>query len=392
MQYLTPHNARNSKTTPHTAGKDTAKRVRAARAARRLPAFLSPRPSSASGAGAGASTAATAALDQHAAPLMADGLPLDRDSGGANADGGGSGGANLLQFKETPAERRLRTAVFLRETIPWWFGPLGYCSLAVLSTAFIPMVYPPVKWFYVLVAYAITPLFALPNSYGCGLTDWDMSSMYAKLALFVFAAWAGAAGNGVIVGLGICGVVLAATTSAATLMGDFRTGYICLAAPRAMFGAQLVGQLAGALVTPLAFMLFYRTGQVNVPGGPYPAPFADIYRGMAVIGTKGFGALPKHCTLLMGAFFLAGMLVCLVRDVLPRRAARFVPSPMAMSVPFYIGAASVRRRYRGAVWDRTRANGGGREGACRQGFMLGLLLAGGPPLIHHPTRPNLCTK
>ena len=147
-------------------------------------------------------------------------------------------------------------------------------------------VYPPVKWFYVLVAYLVTPLFALPNSYGCGLTDWDMSSMYAKLALFIFAAWAGTEvrgahcvfvcgwgcvcvcvcwplplldtcrcqaggththtphthahtrtrnpqGNGVIVGLGICGVVLSATSSAATLMGDFRTGYICLAAPRA---------------------------------------------------------------------------------------------------------------------------------------------------------------
>jgi len=86
-------------------------------------------------------------------------------------------------------------------------------------------------------------------------------------------------GNGVIVGLGICGVVLSATSSAATLMGDFRTGYICLAAPRAMFTAQLVGQLVGAILTPMAFMLFYKTGQVNVPGGPYPAPFADIYRG-----------------------------------------------------------------------------------------------------------------
>jgi uncharacterized oligopeptide transporter (OPT) family protein len=71
-------------------------------------------------------------------------------------------------------------------------------------------------------------------------------------------------GNGVIVGLGICGVVINATSSAATLMGDFRTGYICLAAPRAMFGAQLVGQLLGALITPMAFMLFYRTGQVRL--------------------------------------------------------------------------------------------------------------------------------
>jgi hypothetical protein len=38
----------------------------------------------------------------------------------------------------------------------------------------------------------------------------------------------------------------------------------------------------------------------------YAAPFADIYRGMAEIGTKGFGALPKYCTLLMGVFFIAG--------------------------------------------------------------------------------------
>jgi hypothetical protein len=44
----------------------------------------------------------------------------------------------------------------------------------------------------VAVAYLVTPLFALPNSYGAGLTDWDCASMYGKLALFVFAAWAGA--------------------------------------------------------------------------------------------------------------------------------------------------------------------------------------------------------
>jgi hypothetical protein len=145
--------------------------------------------------------------------------------------------------RPTPApiaapQRRLRSAVFLRESIPWWLGPAGYAGLAVLSTAFIPMVgpgvewaarqaqgwgrhgaahglqqrarpstvespslapknplsqppqigplclcaclpvppkvYTPVKWYYVLVAYLVTPLFALPNSYGCGLTDWDM--------------------------------------------------------------------------------------------------------------------------------------------------------------------------------------------------------------------------
>jgi hypothetical protein len=36
------------------------------------------------------------------------------------------------------------------------------------------------------------------------------------------------------------------------------------------------------------------------------------------------------------------MLICLIRDLLPRKWAKWVPSPMALSIPFYIGAASVR--------------------------------------------------
>jgi hypothetical protein len=61
-------------------------------------------------------------------------------------------------------QRRLRTRVFLGETIPWWLAPAGYGGLAIVSTIFIPMLYTPVKWYYVLVAYIISPLFALPVS------------------------------------------------------------------------------------------------------------------------------------------------------------------------------------------------------------------------------------
>lgn len=61
-------------------------------------------------------------------------------------------------------QRRLRTRVFLGDTIPWWLAPAGYGGLAVVSTIFIPMIYTPVKWYFVLVAYIIAPLFALPVS------------------------------------------------------------------------------------------------------------------------------------------------------------------------------------------------------------------------------------
>ncbi len=74
------------------------------------------------------------------------------------------------------------------------------------------------QWYFVAVAFCFVPFMAVANSYGAGLTDQDNSSMYGKLCIFIFAAWAGTSGQGAIAGLGICGVVLSATSQAASLM------------------------------------------------------------------------------------------------------------------------------------------------------------------------------
>ena len=41
-----------------------------------------------------------------------------------------------------------------------------------------------------------------------------MASLYGKLCIFAFAAWAGADGGGVTAGLAICGVMLSVTSAA----------------------------------------------------------------------------------------------------------------------------------------------------------------------------------
>ena len=68
------------------------------------------------------------------------------------------------------------------------------------------------------VGFGFVPFMGVANSYGAGLTDQDNSSMYGKLCIFIFAAWAGTANEGVIAGLGMCGVILSATSQAASLM------------------------------------------------------------------------------------------------------------------------------------------------------------------------------
>ncbi len=84
-----------------------------------------------------------------------------------------------------------------------------------------------------------------------------------KLAIFIFAAWAGLQAGGVVVGLIACGVVLAACSAGTHLMQDFRTGFYTMAAPRAMFASQVAGAATGALLAPLTFLLFWNTGQVR---------------------------------------------------------------------------------------------------------------------------------
>jgi len=230
-----------------------------------------------------------------------------------------------------------RDAVFMRDAIPGWIGWAGYAAFGVLGVAVIPLLYPACRWYMVATAYAVAPAFCFANAYAAGLTDWDMASMYGKLCIFAFAAWGGVAGGGVIAGLAICGVVLSTTSAASGLMFDFKTGWITQSSPRAMFAAQTLGSAIGCLVGPLTFSLFYRAFPVGVEHSEYPAPYATIYRGMAILGTQGFGALPSHCLELFAALFAASFLLGLARDALPSRYAQFVPIPTAMGLPFYLG-------------------------------------------------------
>ncbi|KAG8065539.1 hypothetical protein GUJ93_ZPchr0004g40532 [Zizania palustris] len=195
-----------------------------------------------------------------------------------------------------------------------------------------------VKWYYVIIAYLLAPALGFCNAYGTGLTDMNMGYNYGKIALFIFAAWAGK-DNGVVAGLVGCGLVKQLVLISADLMHDFKTAHLTLTSPRSMLVGQVVGTLMGCIVAPLTFFLFYKAFDVGDPNGYWKAPYALIYRNMAILGVEGFSALPRHCLQLCAGFFAFAVLANLARDFLPRRYGRFVPLPMAMAVPFLVGAS-----------------------------------------------------
>lgn len=230
-----------------------------------------------------------------------------------------------------------RTQLFLKDQIPTWFAIGGYVAVAAISTATLPHIFHQLKWYYIIVIYLIAPTLAFCNAYGCGLTDWSLASTYGKLAIFTIGAWAGASHGGVLAGLAACGVMMNIVSTASDLMQDFKTGYLTLASPRAMFVSQIIGTTMGCVVSPCVFWIFYKAfPDLGKSTSEYPAPYAIIYRNMAILGVQGFGSLPKNCLLLCYIFFGSAVTINLIKDFLGKRG-RFVPLPMAMAIPFYIG-------------------------------------------------------
>ena len=77
---------------------------------------------------------------------------------------------------------------------------------------------------------------------------------------------------------------------------------------------------------------------IGSPDGPYKALYAIIFREMDILGVEGFSELPKHCLVICYGFFVSAQVINLLRDVTPAKVSLFILIPMAMAVPFYIGA------------------------------------------------------
>lgn len=246
--------------------------------------------------------------------------------------------SSVVTSQSLSYDDRCRTELFLRDDIPPWFAVLAYVIIAIISAATLPHIFHQLKWYYIVVIYIVAPPLAFCNSYGSGLTDWSLASTYGKLAIFTIGAWAGASKGGVVAALVACGVMMNIVSTASDLMQDFRTGYITMASPKSMFVSQVIGTTIGCLLSPCVFWLFYKAfSDLGIYGSEYPAPYALVYRNMAIVGVHGFSALPKNCLTLCLVFFIAAIAINLMRDLVEERWSRYIPLPMAMAIPFYLG-------------------------------------------------------
>ncbi|KAF5175599.1 Oligopeptide transporter [Thalictrum thalictroides] len=256
----------------------------------------------------------------------------------SNQDNSSVSSSDLDEMSYDDARRK---EYFLKDQISPIGAAFGYLAFAVISIAVVPIIFHQIRWYHVVFIYIIAPIMAFCNSYGCGLTDWSLASNYGKIAILVFGAMIGSNG-GVVAGLAACGVMMSIVSTASDLMQDFKTGYLTLASPRSMFASQVFGTLIGCFVSPTVFwFLFYKVyPDLGQPTSKYPAPYGLLYRSISFIGIEGTKALPKNCVNLSIGFFIGAILVNGLIELLKVyewKVHKYIPKPMAMAIPFYLG-------------------------------------------------------
>ena len=115
---------------------------------------------------------------------------------------------------------------------------------------------------------------------------------------------------------------------------DFRTGYLTLSSARTMFIAQLIGAALGCIIAPATFWLYWSAFPIGDPNGQYPAPFATVFRSMAVLAVEGSSVLPKHCLQICAGLFAGAVIMNGIRDfAVPKKWKVLIPIPMALAIP-----------------------------------------------------------
>ncbi|KAH0729553.1 hypothetical protein KY290_000678 [Solanum tuberosum] len=150
----------------------------------------------------------------------------------------------------------------------------------------------------------------------------DFSSSTYVRVVFTFNYCVGLENGGVIAELASCGLMMSILDRTSGLMG-VKAGYLTLTSPRSIFFSQLIGTAMGSVITPLVFWIFNSAYRLGNPEGSYPALYALMYHGIALLRVEGFGTLPKHCLNLSICFILAAIQINLVTQLLKKFETKY---------------------------------------------------------------------
>jgi OPT family oligopeptide transporter len=211
-------------------------------------------------------------------------------------------------------------AVFLGHAlfhITWWMG-----VLAVLMTFFL----------VVVAARAV------------GETDITPTGPLSKITQLTFGA---IKPGDISTNLMTANITAGACSHAGDLLTDLKSGYLLGAKPRQQFLAQFFGVVAGALVVvPVFFLLIPNASVLGTE--QWPAPAAQVWRGVAELLSKGVGSLhpTARIGLLVGATI--GIILPLLEMAFPTKK-KYIPAATGLGIAFTINGYNAIMMFIGAL-------------------------------------------
>jgi uncharacterized oligopeptide transporter (OPT) family protein len=222
-----------------------------------------------------------------------------------------------------------------------WF--LGGMAVLGAIAVFLAHAFFGVTWWMGVIAVLMTFLLVVVAGRATGETDITPTGPLSKITQLTFGA---IKPGDVSTNLMTANITAGACSHAGDLLTDLKSGYLLGARPRQQFIAQFFGVLAGGLVVvPVFFLLIPNASVLGTE--TWPAPAAQVWRGVAELLSKGIGSLhpTARIGLLVGS--LIGILLPLLEMWFPKQK-KFIPAATGLGIAFTINGFNAIMMFLGA--------------------------------------------
>lgn len=190
-----------------------------------------------------------------------------------------------------------------------------------------------VTWWMGILAVFLTFFLAIVAARATGETDVTPIGAMGKITQLTYGVLAP---SNITTNLMTASITAGASSHAADLLTDLKSGYLLGANPRKQTIAQLFGVVAGSLMAVPAYLLVVRPEDLGTSA--LPAPSAKVWAGVAEMLAKGVESLPQGA--LMGMIFggLLGAGLSLAEEYLPKSYKKWLPSATGLGIAGVIPA------------------------------------------------------
>ncbi len=201
-----------------------------------------------------------------------------------------------------------------------------------------------VHWYMGVLAVLLTWVLSVVACRATGETNTTPTGALGKVTQLTYGVLSP---SSMVTNLMTASVTANSAGCAADLLTDLKSGYLLGANPRQQFIAQVAGIIPGAIVVGLAWNILVPNAAA-LGGDRFPAPAAQVWKGVAELMSHGLGELPVSAR--WGAF--AGALVGLVLPILERvfpRAKAYIPSATGLGLAFVMQGFNAISMFTGAL-------------------------------------------